>query len=79
MVQQMIQHNLAHILASDVHHMKHRPMNIRSAFNRLTEEFGEDTTKYFQDNARNIFNGDSVIKRKLIEPKKTRKKWFGLF
>src|SRR5699024_755537 len=33
--QQMIEHNLAHILASDVHHMKHRPMNVRVAFERL--------------------------------------------
>src|SRR5699024_11334693 len=36
--QQMIQHNLAHILASDVHHMKHRPMNVQVAFERLARE-----------------------------------------
>ena len=75
----IIDHNLAHILASDVHHMKHRPMNVQAAFERLEKEFGQDTVKYFKDNARNIFNGDKVNKKKPIEPKKPRKKWFGLF
>ncbi|WP_338487518.1 tyrosine-protein phosphatase [Ruoffia tabacinasalis] len=77
--QQMIQHNLAHILASDVHHMKHRPMNVQSAFARLDQEYGQETVQYYKDNARNIFNGDKVNKKKPIEPKKPRKKWFRLF
>ncbi|XJS11004.1 tyrosine-protein phosphatase [Aerococcaceae bacterium WGS1372] len=75
----MIQHNLAHILASDVHHIKHRPMNMKVAFNRLEEDFGVETVNYFKENARNIFNGDPVKARTPIEPKKPRKKWFGLF
>src|SRR5699024_10857067 len=49
--QQMIQHNLAHILASDVHHMKHRPMNVQASFERLEEDYGQETVEYFQDNA----------------------------
>ncbi|WP_268951520.1 CpsB/CapC family capsule biosynthesis tyrosine phosphatase [Ruoffia tabacinasalis] len=77
--QQMIQHNLAHILASDVHHIKHRPMNIQSAFERLEKEYGQETVQYFKDNARDIFNGDRVNIKKQIQPKKPRKKWFGLF
>lgn len=76
---QIIKHNLAHILASDVHHMKHRPMNVRVAFERLEKEYGQETVEYFKDNARSIFNGDQVNKKKPIEPKKPRKKWFGLF
>ena len=75
----MIQHNLVHILASDVHHIKHRPINIQSAFARLEKEYGQETIEYFKDNARNIFNGDQVNKKKPIQSKKPRKKWFGLF
>lgn len=75
----IIDHNLAHILASDVHHMKHRPMNVQAAFERLEKEYGQDTVKYFKDNARNIFNGDKVDKKKPIQPNKPRKKWFGFF
>lgn len=77
--QQMIQHNLAYILASDVHHMKHRPMNVQVAFKRLEKEYGQEAAQYFQDNARSIFNGDNINKKKPIQLKKLRKKWFGLF
>ncbi|WP_338490521.1 hypothetical protein [Ruoffia tabacinasalis] len=77
--QRIIQHNLAHILASDVHHIKHRPMNVESAFERLEKEYGLETVQYFKDNARSIFNGDNINKKKPIQPKKPRKKWFGLF
>lgn len=76
---QMIKHNLAHILASDVHHIEHRPMNMEAAFNRLTEEFGNDMTQYFKENARSIFNGDPIRIKQPVEIKKPRKKWFRLF
>lgn len=75
----IIQHNLAHILASDVHHIKHRPMNMEAAFNQLRSDFGVEMVDYFKTNARDIFNGDPVDRKQPIEPKKPRKKWFGLF
>lgn len=59
--------------------MKHRPMNVKVAFDKLEEDYGQETVQYFKDNARDIFNGDPVKKKKPIEPKKSRKKWFGLF
>ena len=77
--QKIIEHNLAHILASDVHHIKNRPMNMQVAFDRSEKEYGQDTVEYFKNNTRSIFNGDKVDKKKPIEPNKPRKKWFGLF
>src|SRR5699024_173078 len=76
---QIIKNNLAHILASDVHNIEHRPMNMEVAFNRVSKEFGQETVEYFKDNARNIFNGDLVLAKKPIKIKKIRKKWFGFF
>ena len=73
---QMIDLNLVHILASDVHHIKHRPINLASAFDILGETHGQETVNYFKENARSIFNGDSVKARK---PLKKRKKFLGLF
>lgn len=73
---QMIDLNLVHILASDVHHMKHRPINLEKAFALLEKEHGSEMVTYFKENARSIFNGD-VINRH--QPLKKRKKWFGLF
>lgn len=72
----MIELNLVHILASDVHHIKHRPINLKRAFEILEEEHGIETVQYFKANAKNIFNGDVVNVR---QPLKKRKKWFGLF
>lgn len=54
-------------------------MNVQVAFERLEKEYGQEAAQYFKDNARNIFNGDKINKKKPIEPKKSRKKWFGLF
>lgn len=74
----MLQYNLALILASGVHHIKHRPMNEKSAFERLGQEYGQETVQYSKDNARDIFNGDRVNIKKPTQPKRPRKKWFGL-
>lgn len=76
---QIIENNLAHVLASDVHHLKHRPMNMKVAFNRIIEEFGVETADYFKENARNIFNGDQVRVKNPVKVKKARRKWFGIF
>lgn len=54
-------------------------MNVQIAFERLEKEYGQDTVNYFKNNARDIFNGDKVNKKKPIQPKKPHKKWFGLF
>lgn len=72
----MIDLNLVHILASDIHHIKHRSINLASAFEILGETHGQETVNYFKENARSIFNGDSVKSRK---PLKKRKKFLGLF
>lgn len=57
---QMIELNLVHIIASDVHHLKHRPINMTAVFSQLQEDFGGEKVAYFKDNARSIFNGDTV-------------------
>ena len=72
----MIDLNLVHIFASDVHHIKHRPINMQAAFNLLEREYGQDQVAYFKENARAIFNGDDISTRK---PAKKKKKWFKLF
>ncbi|UUX33671.1 tyrosine-protein phosphatase [Fundicoccus culcitae] len=76
---EMIKANLAHIIASDVHHLDFRPFNMEAAFEQLTADFGEETTTYFKENARHIFNGDDVPRRKPVEPGGKGKKKFNLF
>lgn len=71
---ELIDLNLVHIFASDVHHIKHRPMNMQAAFGLLEQEYGQGQVAYFKGNARAIFNGDNVAART-----PSKKKWFKLF
>lgn len=78
---EMIKANLVHIIASDVHHLDFRPFNMKVAFDLLTKDFGEETTRHFKENARHIFNGDHISRRKPIAPanKKKRFNFFNFF
>lgn len=78
----MIKRNLVHIIASDVHHINYRPFNMKAAFEQLEKDFGIEKVESFKQNARDIFNGDTVQVLPPIGkiPKKKRKKrFFGLF
>lgn len=57
---EMIRDGLAHILASDAHSIEWRPFNTQAGFNALKKYFGSEKISEFQENARNIFNGDTV-------------------
>lgn len=69
----MIQQNLAHILASDAHSVEWRPFNYDSGFEALARFFGQEKVEEFKENARNIFNGDSVERPTIYPENKDRK------
>lgn len=77
----MISLDLAHILASDVHNTDFRPYNLTQAYQQLEDDFGAEHVEYFQNNARHILNGDTIIKRPAQKTKesKTKKKAFNFF
>ncbi len=76
--QQMIESNLVHVIASDVHHIKHRPFNMKAVYAYVNEEFGSEEVRYYQDNARDIINGDAVnVRKPKVQKKKLR--WFEFF
>lgn len=79
---EMIKRNLVHIIASDVHHIEHRPFNMQLAFEMMEKDFGIEMVDYFQQNARNIINGKTFqikpAQGKRIKKKRT-KRFFGLF
>lgn len=72
--QEMIEHNLIHLLASDAHHIKHRPFNVQAAYDLVEREYGLTLSRYYQRNAEAIFHGQEF---KTLRPK--LKKRFGLF
>ncbi|MBF6977540.1 hypothetical protein IU403_00085 [Aerococcaceae bacterium zg-BR22] len=71
---EMIEHNLVHMVSSDAHHIEKRPFNMKDAYAQLSEDYDERLALYFQQNARAVFNGESV---KRMRPK--NKKRFGIF
>ncbi|HFI0464079.1 TPA: tyrosine-protein phosphatase [Streptococcus suis] len=72
--QEMIEHNLIHIIASDAHHIKHRPFNLAAAYRQVEKDYSRELSLYYQRNAQAIFQGQSF---KTMRPK--LKKRFGLF
>lgn len=78
----MLERNLAHVIASDVHHESFRPFNMTRAFEQIAQDFGPEKVQYLQQNARDIFNGQAVDKLTPIgklATKVKKKKFFGLF
>ncbi|GAB6890927.1 tyrosine-protein phosphatase [Geobacillus stearothermophilus] len=74
---QLIEANLAHFIASDVHNTKTRPFRLREAYETVRKEFGTEALHYFRENAEQLIRGQAVFRD---EPQRVRKKKFlGLF
>lgn len=67
-----------YVFASDAHDLPGRKYEMREAFTKLKQEFGEQLVQEYQDNARAIINGDNVVQHQLQKIQQ-RKKLFGLF
>jgi len=80
LTEKIIKANLGFVFASDAHNFEGRRFTMREAFDRLSEQVDVKTAERFNQNAKNILNGDDVeigdIKR-VSDIKK--KKFFGLF
>ena len=72
--QEMIEHNLIHIISSDAHHLEYRPFNMQKAYEQVELDYDSRLAEYFKHNAAAVFNGDDIV---TMRPKK--KKRFGLF
>ena len=75
---QLIEANLVHVLASDAHNTRGRAFHMKDAFEKMTKEFGKDKAALFQQNAKDIINGDQLI----VDPPTeihNKKRFFGLF
>ncbi|MFX3623771.1 MAG: tyrosine-protein phosphatase [Ectobacillus sp.] len=74
---QLIEHNLAHMIASDAHNTTSRSFKLRDGYNVLDKEFGKDMHYLFQENVYAVISGQSIYK---LDPERVRrKKLFGLF
>lgn len=76
---EMLDHHLAHLVASDMHDLDFRQAYLQEAFIVLEEEMGRDCVLQIQNYAKHIINGDKIeaLPAQAIFKKK-RRRWFGL-
>ncbi|TSB48575.1 tyrosine-protein phosphatase [Alkalicoccobacillus porphyridii] len=76
---QLIEANLAHILASDAHNLEARTFRMRQATEIIEKEYGSGTLYQFRENAERIVTNEvmSIFPPEPIKKKKKRFKIFG--
>lgn len=73
----LIANGQGYLFASDAHDLPGRKYEMRQAFDKLGQEFGQELAERYADNARAIINGENVPINTIKELK--RKKRFWLF
>ncbi|WHZ57599.1 tyrosine-protein phosphatase [Metabacillus hrfriensis] len=74
---QLIESQLTHFLASDVHSLKNRPFRLANGYGVLNHEFGSDAVYLFKENAELLIKNLTVYR---MDPSRIKKKKFlGIF
>ncbi|WP_411334081.1 tyrosine-protein phosphatase [Metabacillus indicus] len=74
---QLVEAQLAHFLASDVHSLKNRPFRLTDGYNVLNKEFGSQAEYLFKENAELLVQNLTAYR---MDPMKIKKKKFlGIF
>lgn len=74
--EQMLSHNLIHMMASDAHNLRTRDFYLEEAFTKLRKEYGKEKVYDFETVAKALINGDDV---RIPTYQEIKKKRFGLF
>ncbi|MGG0788102.1 CpsB/CapC family capsule biosynthesis tyrosine phosphatase [Peribacillus simplex] len=74
--EKIIEHNLAHFIATDAHNVELRGFSLKEAYETITKTFGINRTLYFKENAELLIRGESPSTEKSILIKK---KFLGIF
>lgn len=75
--EQLIEANLAHLIASDAHNTETRGFCMTEAYNEIRKEFGLDMVYVLSENAEDLIEGKTLLSDPPAHVKK--KKVFGLF
>ncbi len=74
--QKIIEHNLAHFIATDAHNTSSRRFFLQEAYDSITEQYGIGSTFYFKENAEVVLLGQHP---QIKQPIPIRKRIFGIF
>ncbi|MCM3166372.1 tyrosine-protein phosphatase [Peribacillus frigoritolerans] len=72
----IIEHNLAHFIATDAHNIGSRGFTLQQAYETITKTYGIQRTFYFKENAEQLIKGQSPTVEK---PLPFKKKILGIF
>ncbi|MET1179948.1 CpsB/CapC family capsule biosynthesis tyrosine phosphatase [Peribacillus simplex] len=72
----IIEHNLAHFIATDAHNIGSRGFTLQHAYETITKSYGIQRTFYFKENAEQLLKNQSPAVEK---PVPFKKKIFGIF
>jgi len=74
--ERLIEHHLAHFIASDAHNVRTRGFSLQQALNSVTAKFGKQTAYHFVENAQLVMLGQSLYVK---QPVQIRKRFMGIF
>ena len=75
MARKLIKWGLCHVVASDAHSIRHRPVNLRAALDTVAKVLGAEKARELEGNAAAIFSGGMVVPGPYRMPKKVMGFW----
>nr|WP_141995180.1 CpsB/CapC family capsule biosynthesis tyrosine phosphatase [Bacillus sp. B4EP4a] len=72
----IIEHNLAHFIATDAHNIGSRGFTLQQAYETITKEYGVDRTFHFKENTEQLLKDQSPT---VVKPVPFKKKFLGIF
>ena len=76
LARKLIKWGLCHVVASDAHLIRHRPVNLRPALDMVAKALGTEKARELEVNAADLFSGRAVVPGPYRMPKKVMGFWF---
>ena len=70
LARKLIKWGLCHVVASDAHLIRHRPVNLRAALDTVSKSLGAEKARELEANAADLFSGRRVVPGPYRMPKK---------
>lgn len=73
---QMLKHNMLYMVASDAHNLRQRSFYMKEAYEEIRKECGSEAVEAMQQMAKDLVNGDAVVRPSFSEMKENKFKFF---
>lgn len=73
----MLKHNMLYMVASDAHNLRQRSFYMKEAYEEIRKECGSEVVEAMQQMAKDLVNGDAVVRPSFSEMKENKFRLFG--